>query len=224
MMAGDSTKEANGVMVKVPGNFPGALHTHASGDMGVVVAGSVTHRQDGQAKAEKLVSGDFWHQPAGTAHITSCVGKDACIGFVHFDGKFDFAPAEPKKGAKPDAGYVEKRAKDLKWEPVNPTMGDKGPMVAILWGDPKAGAHGMVVKMPDGMKSPLHTHSADYHAVVLKGTVMNHGKGDAAPKEMPVGSYWFQPGSGAHVTACKAGSACAVYAYMMGKHDFAPAE
>jgi hypothetical protein len=48
--------------------------------------------------------------------------------------------------------------------------------------------------------------------------------GDSSPKEMPVGSYFFQPGTVPHVTACKAGSVCEIYIYMLDKFDFAPVE
>jgi uncharacterized protein DUF4437 len=221
---GDMTKEPNGFLIKIKGGDKGTLHTHTGDYHAATVAGTPTNAQDGQKKAETLPVGSAWFQPGGLAHTTACPGKDDCVGFVHFnEGKFDFAPAEAKKDAKPDPKYVEKRAKDLKWKPLDPKAGAKGPQTAEVWGDSASGPNGFFIKVPAGFASPAHTHSADYHAVVLKGTMMNYAPDDKAPKEMPSGSYWFQPANGAHVTACKKGAECMAYVYMLGKFDFMPA-
>jgi hypothetical protein len=220
---GDGTKEANGFLIKVPKANPGMPHTHTNGYHGVVIASSMTHQQDGKDKAKPLPPNSYWFEPGGAPHTSACPGKEDCIAFIHFnDGMRDFAPAKLDPKGKAHKDYVEKRPPDLKWAPIDPGMGDKGPSAAPVWGDGQSGPHGFFLKLPDGFASPPHVHTADYHAVVIKGTVMNHAPDDKAPKEMGPGSYWMQPGGGAHVTACKAGSECMMYGYMLGKFDFMP--
>lgn len=221
---GDATKEANGFLIKLPPGSKGVAHTHSGDYHGVSIAGAPNHLQPGQAKPKMLPALGYWFQPAGVPHTSQCLGKEPCMGLAHFnEGKFDFAPAEVKKDGKPDPKHVEKLEKDLKWVAMDEKAGDKGPMFASVWGDMQSGPNGMYFKMPAGMASPAHTHTADYHAVVIRGTVMNHSPDDKAPKEMPPGSYYMQPGNGPHITACKAGAECVSYVYMTGKFDFAPA-
>ncbi|MDQ3301226.1 MAG: DUF4437 domain-containing protein, partial [Myxococcota bacterium] len=198
---GDAMKEPNGFFLKVGAANKGMWHTHSAGYHGVVVSGAPNHLQDGETKAKPLPAGSYWFEPGGAAHNSQCLGKEPCVVFVHFtEGKFDFAPAEMKKDGKPDPTYVEKREKDLKWSALVPEAGDKGPMVAVVWGDPASGPSGAFIKSPAGMVSPAHSHSADYHGVVIKGTLMNYAADDKAPKEMGPGSYWMQPGGGNHIT------------------------
>ena len=141
---------------------------------------------------------------------------------VHFnDGKFDFAPATLDAKAEKPKEYIEKRPADMKFALL---MADqkKGPQTANAWGDGQSGPHGTFWKFAGGFTSPPHTHTADYHAVVIKGTVMNYAPDDKAPKELGPGAYFTQPGGVAHITACKAGSECLMYSYMEGKFDFQP--
>jgi len=220
---GDMTKEANGFLIKVKPGSKGMAHTHSGGYHGVTIAGAPNHLQDGDKKPVPLPPGSYWFEPGGVTHNSQCLGKDECFGLVHFnDGKADFAPAELKKDGKRDPKYVEKVIKDIKWAALMPDLKDKSPMIADLWGDSASGPHGRLWKLTAGFASPAHTHASDYHAVVIKGTVMNYAPDDKAPKEMGPGSYWMQPGGGAHITACKAGSECIMYSYTMGKFDFTP--
>lgn len=221
---GDMQKEANGFLIKLKGGSPGSHHTHSNDYHGVTITGAPSHLQDGQKKAETLPAPAYWFEPGKAPHTSQCLGKDECIALVHFnEGMADFAPAEFKKDGKVDPKYVEKRAKDLKWAPLDPSN-PKGPQVAGVWGDGQSGPNGFFVKIPAGFASPAHTHTHDYHAVVIKGTVMNSKPDDKAPKEMGTGSYFMQPGTIPHITACKAGKDdCLTYVYMTGKVDFQPA-
>ncbi|MBA3819783.1 MAG: DUF4437 domain-containing protein [Deltaproteobacteria bacterium] len=218
---GDPMKEPNGMFLKLPAGSQGMWHSHTGDYHGVTISGGPNHLQDGETKAKPLLAPSYWFEPKGTSHNSQCLGKEPCVVFIQFnEGPFDFAPAESKKGAKPDPRHVEKREKDLKYAPMVPEAGDKGPMVAPVWGD-AAAASGSFIKLPAGMVSPPHTHSSDYHAVIIKGTVMDYAPDDKAPKEMGPGSYYMQPGGGAHITACKAGSECLSYVYSAGKFDMA---
>lgn len=219
---GDMGSGPNGFLIKVKAGEKGVGHTHSTGYHGVTIAGAPNHLQDGDKKPVPLPAGSYWFEPGGVGHTSQCLGKEECFGLVHFnDGKADFAPAELKKDGKRDEKYVEKTPKDIKFAALMPDMKD-GPQIADVWGDSASEAHGRFWKFAGGFASPPHTHSSDYHAVVLKGTVMNYAPDDKAPKEMGPGSYWMQPAGGDHITACKAGEECLIYSYTMGKFDFTP--
>jgi len=221
---GDPQNGPNGVFIKLPAGNPGMAHTHTNDYHGVSIAGGVTHQQDGKDKAKPLPSGSYWFEPGMAPHQSACPGKEACLVFIHFnDGKMDLAPAKLDPKGKKNEKYAEKRPADMKFTALMPDAGDKGPMIAVAWGDNQSGPHGTFWKFKGGFASPPHTHTADYNAVVIKGTVMNYAPDDKAPKELGPGAYFGQPGGVAHITACKAGSDCLVYTYMVGKFDFQPA-
>jgi hypothetical protein len=220
---GDPMSGPNGLFIKLPAGNPGMAHTHTGDYHGVSVIGAIAHQQDGKDKAKPLPAGSYWFQPATAPHTSACPGKAECISFIHFnEGKFDFAPAKLDPKGKKNEKHVEKRPADMKIAALMPdTKG--GPTIATVWGDNQSGPHGTFWKLPAGFASPGHTHTADYHGVVIKGTVMNDSPDNKAPKEMGPGSYYMQPGGVAHVTACKAGSECLMYSYMVGKFDYMPA-
>jgi hypothetical protein len=52
---------------------------------------------------------------------------------------------------------------------------EKGELQAgPAYGDLQNGRHGTFVRMPAGFKSPVHTHTEDYFAVVVEGVGSNH--------------------------------------------------
>ena len=214
------TGTQNGMFIKLPAGNPGALHTHAGDYHGVVVAGSPTNAQDGQKKPVALAPQSYWYQPGGVAHTTSCAKGAECIIYTHWPHRFDFQPAQPAKAAKVDPRYVERRAKDLKWQPVD-AKNPKSPQLAALWGDPQSQPNGMLMRIPAGNETLWHIHKHDYHGVVLAGTVHNFESG-TEPKDLPPGSYWWQPGGFKHTTNCKAGADCIVYVHFEGKYDVIP--
>lgn len=220
---GDMMNGPNGFMIKLPAGDKGMLHTHTNDYHAIGITAS-SASQDG-GKTHAVPQGTYWFQPGGTAHFNACPGKTPCIGFAHFNaGKFDFAPAKPAKGAKPDARAVEKPLKSIKWIPFD-EKNPKGAAFAPLWGDMKAAENGMYFKIPAGSTPFWHIHKNDYHAVVLAGTVQNIESGkEAEAKDMPVGSYWYQPGGNKHTTNCKAGAECIVYCYFTGAFDAVPAQ
>ncbi len=219
---GDMMSGPNGFFIKLPAGDKGMLHTHTNDyhGVGITVASA---GQDG-GKTHAVAQGTYWFQPGGTGHLNACPGKAPCIGLAHFNaGKFDFAPAKPAKGAKPDARAVEKTVKAAKWinfDEKNP----KGGGWSGLWGDMQAGENGMFIKLPAGNPAFWHIHKSDYHGVVLAGTLDHHESG-TDPNELPVGSYYWQPGGNKHVDLCKAGGPdCVVYVYFENAFDAKPAE
>jgi hypothetical protein len=97
---------------------------------------------------------------------------------------------------------------------------EKGELLAgPAYGDLQKGRHGTFVRMPAGFKSPVHTHTEDYFAVVVEGVGSNHApEGQAVP--LPTGSYWFQRGEEAHVTECLSEKDCLFFIVQPGKFDY----
>ncbi len=87
------------------------------------------------------------------------------------------------------------------------------------YGDLQNGRHGTFVRMPAGFKSPVHTHTEDYFAVVVEGVGSNHPV-DAEAVPLPTGSYWFQRGEEAHVTECLSEKDCLFFIVQPGKFDY----
>jgi hypothetical protein len=89
------------------------------------------------------------------------------------------------------------------------------------YGNPATGKHGTFVRMPAHFVSPLHTHTADYFAVVIKGAAVNmqDGRNDVI---LPVGSYWFQRGKEKHVTKCIAETECLFFIVQPDRFDYLP--
>jgi anti-sigma factor ChrR (cupin superfamily) len=103
----------------------------------------------------------------------------------------------------------------MKWVP-NP--GDPTVKMAAAWGNPEKGAHGAFHKFPAGFTTPLHTHSADLRIVVISGTMAITGE-DGIEKDLPPGSYEYQPHTYKHITKCLAGSDCLAFVVANGKFD-----
>ena len=113
-------------------------------------------------------------------------------------------------------------APEIKWEPM---MGGAMHM-ALLWGNRDKGPeYGMLLKFPGGADSGMHTHTGDYHAVSLQGTWVHAVEGETAPaKELPPGSYVFQPGKQMHSDVCKGKQDCIIFVHQHAKGDFIPAK
>ncbi len=219
---GDMQAGPNGFFIKLPAGDKGMLHTHTADYHGVGVTASAA-KQDG-GKQHTVALGTYWFQPGGKAHLNACPGKTPCVAFIEFNtDKFDFAPAKAEKGAKADPAAIEKTLKAAKWTPFD-DKNPKGPARSALWGDGTKEATGMYIRVPAGNQSYWHIHKADYHAVVLAGTVNNIESGSEA-KDLPVGSYYMQPGGNKHTTNCKAGGPdCIIYVYSVGAFETKPAD
>lgn len=78
-----------------------------------------------------------------------------------------------------------------------------GPRMAVLWGNPDTGPSAILLEMKRG-SVPMHVHTADYHLVIIEGSMKHWGAGEKESDAKPLapGSYWFQPGGLAHGDAC----------------------
>ena len=127
----------------------------------------------------------------------------------------DPKPPDHKKTA------IYTAAADLQWNPMDPSQ-PTGPAIAIANGDPKKGDVSMFMKVPAGFDSGWHIHKNWYVATVIKGTMTSQGQGDAAAKELPVGSFMAEPGNKNHRNTCTAAGECIIFGYMEKAHDFQP--
>jgi len=78
------------------------------------------------------------------------------------------------------------------------------------FGNQKTGKHGTFMKYPGQFESPAHSHTYDHYAVVIKGVMANYAPG-TAPVKMGPGSYWYQRGREAHITACVSKEQCLIF-------------
>ncbi|MEQ1878955.1 MAG: hypothetical protein ABL958_20110 [Bdellovibrionia bacterium] len=119
---------------------------------------------------------------------------------------------------------VEMLIEDAKFSPMDP-KNPNAPEIANANGDLWKGHAWFYMKMKKG-ESPIHMHSGDYHAVLLKGQSKHwaaEGKTVADAKVMNPGSYWFQPGGQFHGDACLDEAGCMVMIHTDKKFDFAVA-
>ena len=120
--------------------------------------------------------------------------------------------------AKPHREPVATSFQEARFVPDNPRQPD-GPRIAVLWGDPATGPSAMFLELKK-MTLPLHTHTADYHLVVIEGAVKHWGESgsEAEAKVLGPGSYWFQPGGKVHGDACLT-DRCVVHIVWAGPRD-----
>jgi hypothetical protein len=106
----------------------------------------------------------------------------------------------------------------MEWKELNPGSPVK---MAPLWGDRSMGEYAMLLKLPAGFVAPIHAHTGDYYGMNLTGT-WRHSFDGGEQKDMPPGSYVFQPGMGWHGDACIGPEDCILFIHQHVKGDFIP--
>ncbi len=109
-------------------------------------------------------------------------------------------------------------ADKLNWEPFGDTA-----QLAMLWGNIEGGEYAMLVKFPPGWKAGPHSHSADYHAVILQGNMV-HIFGDDDVRPLPPGSYFMQSKEELHNDVCAGPDECIAFLHQHAPFDFIPKE
>ena len=87
-----------------------------------------------------------------------------------------------------------------------------------VFGDFATGQHGAFFTFTAGFVSPVHSHTYDYYAVVIKGVLENFELG-VAPVKLGPGSYWYQVGKKAHTTSCVSKTPCEIFIVQAQKFD-----
>jgi hypothetical protein len=87
--------------------------------------------------------------------------------------------------------------------------------LAALWGDRAQGEAGTLLRAPAGFKSGAHSHTADYRAIVIRGTwkhwVLSTGEGKKTP--LQPGAYWTQVHTQLHEDACVSKTPCVIFLF-----------
>jgi quercetin dioxygenase-like cupin family protein len=131
--------------------------------------------------------------------------------------------ATPAAGAKAGATQGTFTTSDaIPWKPVDPKKPD-GVQMFVVWGNPKEGPSGILLKFPAGTDAGWHWHTAAYQGIVIQGKATHTVKG-AAPQTGGPGSVWSQPAGQVHDDKCEEGGDCIEFAYFDGKLDFIPVD
>jgi quercetin dioxygenase-like cupin family protein len=119
------------------------------------------------------------------------------------------APAEPIAPSMMAPSAVE-------WVEIVP-----GVRFAAVYGAWDKEAHGKLISIDAGIRTPMHVHSGAYHGIVVEGIVTNPYAGEEGEVGMGPGTYWYVPGGAPHITACVSEEPCLFYTYADGAWDIA---
>lgn len=109
-------------------------------------------------------------------------------------------------------------ANQMEWRERRPGSPVK---MVLLWGDPQKGDSAMLLKFPAGFVVPTHAHTGDYLGMNLTGT-WRHSIEGGEERDLPPGSYVFQPGMRMHGDACVGSEECVLFIDQYVKDDFIP--
>ena len=93
----------------------------------------------------------------------------------------------------------------------------------LVSGDPKTGPVAFIVEIPPGGTAGLHSHTSEYHAIVVGGAPAHwlpHEKNEG--EAQAVGTYWFQPGGYVHGDRCTGATPCHAFLMMPKPLDVKP--
>ncbi len=108
---------------------------------------------------------------------------------------------------------------DVQWDDT-----PEGVAFAALEGDRFTGQYMALVRLPAGIKSPVHTKTANMFGVMIAGEMKHYPKGMAEPdrKVVGVGGFYKIPANIAHVSECVSSEECIAFLYQDGPFDFVP--
>lgn len=87
--------------------------------------------------------------------------------------------------------------------------------LAPLWGDRARGEAGTLLRTPSGFRSGLHSHTADYWALVVQGTWQHWvpSTGEGKGLTLLPGSFWTQKHTQLHEDACISQEPCVIFLF-----------
>ena len=112
--------------------------------------------------------------------------------------------------------------KDLQFAP----LAEGSPVeAALLWGNPETGPAAVMVRFPRDFEEPFHSHSSNYHAVVIKGEIkINRKNGHSSSSIYGPGTYMMQQGGAVHAEGNGGKDEMVALVYFDGPIDFQLAE
>jgi len=130
--------------------------------------------------------------------------KAAALGLIFL------LPGMPRADTAMVNRYVP--VEKLPWYQEAPDLPVK---LAALWGDRTKGEAGTLLNVPAGFKSGLHSHTADYWAVVVEGAwehwVPSTGEGRGI--RLAPGAHWTQKHTQWHEDACVSSIPCTIFLF-----------
>ena len=96
---GDPTKEAHRILYKWPAGTKAPVHTHTSGDRGMIVSGTLSLAVEG-APPKMLPAGSYFSLAGGVKHATAVEGDAPCVFYLEREGAFDAIMVEPASAPK----------------------------------------------------------------------------------------------------------------------------
>lgn len=109
-------------------------------------------------------------------------------------------------------------APEPQWREMAP-----GSHFAPAYGDWEKGAHGKLIRLAPGLDVPFHSHSNDYHGVMVSGRMTNVYQ-DGKSSIVGSGDYWDMPAKVPHAHKCVSEEPCLLYTHMGGTWDYIPHE
>lgn len=220
-----NTKGAVGFLLKVPAGATPGPHIHSSDSYVVVLGGKVHNFEPGPNKGKAVGNGGVWFQPANVAHDNYCEEGADCMIFVYAPGGNSFIPIKDayQNPALAPAMRVM-TANEVKFAPMNPDAGNKGPIGSVLFGNmEKPGPLGLLLEVPAGRFGPgPHTHSSDLYLVGLSGRMHTFEPSQDKGKAIGVGGTWFQPADVPHDNYCEGPGECTFFVYLPDGLDVKP--
>jgi hypothetical protein len=109
-------------------------------------------------------------------------------------------------------------ADKLPWHKESPTMPVE---LAPLWGARAKGEAGTLLRVPGGFESGLHSHTADYWAVVVQGTWKHWvpSTGEGVGLKLDVGAHWTQIHTQLHQDACVSKVPCVIFLFNKNPYE-----
>jgi quercetin dioxygenase-like cupin family protein len=96
-------------------------------------------------------------------------------------------------------------------------------MIVPLWGDhAKDGDYGMLVKLPPGFTTGMHSHSSPYDTIELQGKKIHRYKEEETLAAVTPGSYTHETPGHVHEDTCLGPEECIVFIHQEKKFDFIP--
>ena len=96
---GDPTKEAHRILYKWPAGTKAPVHTHTSGDRGMIVSGTLSLAVEG-APPKMLPAGSYFSLAGGVKHATAVEGDAPCVFYLEREGAFDAIMVEQASAPK----------------------------------------------------------------------------------------------------------------------------
>jgi quercetin dioxygenase-like cupin family protein len=93
----------------------------------------------------------------------------------------------------------------------------QGVSMAVVWGDPAKGAHGMFTKFAPGVDSGMHTHTSELWLIVIKGAYLY--KDEAGEKRVGPGDFIRIPAGHKHWSGSDKTEGALFYEEGSGKFD-----